>query len=385
MNMSPALIAEMAAWRHHIHAHPEVGFEERRTAAFIAEKLRRFGLDEVVEGVGGTGVVGTLRRGGGNRSIGLRADMDALRIEEKRENGHRSKNAGIMHACGHDGHIAMLLGAAKFLAAEGEFSGTLRFIFQPAEEWGRGAMAMLDDGLLERFPIDQIYGIHNWPGLAAGRIATRPGLLMGGEDNFAITVEGQGGHAARPHQSKDALVAACAIVTALQTIVSRSIDPAETAVVSATELETDGIRNVLPSLARIRGDCRSFSIETSRAIEASMRRIVEGIASAHGCTADVSYTCEFVPVVNDTDATAAALKAAEAVFGAENTDGHCAPTGVSEDFARFLERVPGCFLFVGNGADSLPLHNASYDFNDEVLALGARFHVEVARQRLRSP
>jgi amidohydrolase len=377
-----AVQADMTAWRRNLHAHPEFGFEQQRTAAFVAARLREFGLDEVVEGVGGSGVVGTLRRGGANRAIALRADMDALRINEQGTCAHRSQTPGMMHACGHDGHTAMLLGAAKLLAADGGFNGVVRFIFQPAEEWGRGAIAMLEDGLMSRFPFDEIYGLHNWPGLAVGKIATRTGALMAAEDNFEITLKGRGVHAARPHSGRDALVAACATVTALQTVVSRALDPVETTVVSVTELLTDGTRNVLPSTARILGDCRSFSPEVSRQIETTMRRIAEGTAAAHGCTAEVTYTREFVPLINHPEATRAALSAAAAVFGPDGVDGACAPIAASEDFARFLEHVPGCFAFLGNGTDSLPLHNAAFDFNDNALAHGARFHVEIARQQL---
>jgi amidohydrolase len=378
----PSVVAEMAAWRHDLHAHPEFGFELTRTAAFVADKLRSFGFDEVAEGVGRVGVVGTLRRGSAGRAIALRTDMDALRIEELGDCPYRSRNPGLMHACGHDGHTAMLLGAAKLLATEGGFDGTIHLLFQPAEEWGRGALSMLEDGLLERFPFDEIYGLHNWPGLAVGRLATRTGRLMAAEDVFEIVVKGRGAHAARPHQAKDALVTACAIVTALQTIVSRTLDPGETAVVSATELLTDGTRNVLPATARIRGDCRSFSPEVSRAIEEAIRRVAEGVAAAHGCAAELSYSREFVPLVNHAEATRAAVEAARAVFGGDGVDPDCAPITASEDFARFLEHVPGCFVFLGNGTESLPLHNAAFDFNDDALAYGARFHVEIARRRL---
>jgi hippurate hydrolase len=383
MSTTPqSLATEMRAWRHDLHAHPEFGFELTRTAAFVAEKLRSFGLDEVVEGVGRVGVVGTLRRGSAGRAIALRADMDALRIEEQGDRPYRSRSPGLMHACGHDGHTAMLLGAAKVLAAEGGFDGTVRFLFQPAEEWGRGALAMLEDGLLERFPFSEVYGLHNWPGLDVARLATRAGPLMAAEDVFEIVVKGRGAHAARPHQAKHALVTACAIVTALQTIVSRTLDPGETAVVSATELLTDGTRNVLPATARIRGDCRSFSPGVSRAIEEAIRRIAEGIAAAHGCAAELNYSREFVPLVNHADATQAAVEAAQAVFGEDGVDADCAPITASEDFARFLERVPGCFVFLGNGVDSPPLHNAAFDFDDDALGYGVRFHVEVARRRL---
>jgi hippurate hydrolase len=377
-----SVTAEMTAWRHHLHAHPEFGFEERRTAAFVADKLRSFGLDEVAEGVGRFGVVGTLRRGTAGRAIALRADMDALRIEEAADRPYRSQNRGLMHACGHDGHTAMLLGAAKVLAAEGGFDGTVRFIFQPAEEWGRGALAMLGDGLLERFPFEEVYGLHNWPGLAVGRLATRAGPLMAAEDVFEIVVKGRGGHAAGPHRTRDALVTACAIVIELQTIVAREVDPVEPAVVSATELLTDGTRNVLPGTARIRGDCRSFSPRVSRTIEEAMRRIAGGVAAAHGCTAELSYTHEFVPLVNHADAARAAVEAARAVFGAGCVDPDCAPIAASEDFARFLEHVPGCFVFLGNGTDSAPLHNPAFDFNDDALGHGTRYHVELVRRRL---
>ena len=379
---SNSLVADMLGWRRDLHTHPEFGFEVPRTAAFVAETLRDLGFDEVVEGVGGSGVVGTLRRGTGQLAIALRADMDALRIEEKAEHEHRSRHPGLTHACGHDGHTAMLLGAAKLLAGEGGFDGVVRFVFQPAEEWGRGALAMLDDRLLERFPFSEIYGLHNLPGLGVGKLATRVGPLMAAEDNFEIVVTGVGGHAARPHQAKDALVCACAIVTTLQTIVSRTLDPVETAVVSATELVTDGARNVLPGEVRISGDCRSFSPEVSQAIEAAMRRIASGVAAAHGCEATVVYTREFVPLVNEAGATRAAVEAARAVFGEANVDADCAPIAASEDFARFLECVPGCFVFLGNGVNSPPLHNPSYDFNDDALANGALFHVEIARRRL---
>lgn len=376
------LAADMVAWRHALHAHPEMGFEERRTAAFVAETLRGFGITEVVENVGGTGVVATLRAGGGNRAIALRADMDALRITERAGRPYASGNQGIMHACGHDGHSAMLLGAARMLVGAGDFDGVVRLIFQPAEEWGRGALAMLDDGLIERFPFDEIYGLHNMPGIAAGRFETTAGPAMSAEDNFEIILNGMGGHASRPQAGREVMVAACATVLALQTIVSRRLSPTDIAVVSATEIVTDGTRNVLPGQARILGDARSFRSEVSEEIEQEMRRIVEGIAAAHGCTAEVGYSREFVALINDPTATAAAVRAAEAVFGADNVSGACAPITASEDFARFLERVPGCFGFIGNGVDSLPLHNAGYDFNDAILTNGARWLATIARQRL---
>lgn len=382
MTIDPdALVQEMTAWRRELHAHPEFGFEERRTSAFVAAKLREFGLDEVAEGVGGTGVVATLTRGSGNRAIALRADMDALRIPEQSELPYRSRNPGVMHACGHDGHTAMLLGAAKLLAEEGGFDGTVRFVFQPAEEWGRGALAMLDDGLLERFPFEEIYGLHNAPGLPVGQFQTRSGPIMSAEDNFEIVLSGVGGHAARPHVGSETLVAACALVTSLQTIVSRRLSPAEIAVVSVTELITDGTRNALPGQARILGDARSFDPQVSADIEAQMRVIAEGIARAYNVEQSVSYTREFVPLLNQPEQTEAALEAARAVLGAGNVSVVSEPFTGSEDFARFLAHVPGCFSFLGNGA-SAPLHNPRYDFNDEGLIHGARLHAEIVRRRL---
>lgn len=376
------LASEMTEWRRHLHAHPEFGFEEKRTAAFVASKLREFGLDEVVEGVGGTGVVATLRRGSGNRSIALRADMDALRIPEQGNQAYKSRNAGVMHACGHDGHTAMLLGAAKLLVEEGGFDGTVRFVFQPAEEWGRGALAMIDDGIMQRFPFDEIYGIHNMPGFPIGHFQTRPGAIMSAEDNFEIVLRGVGGHAARPHSGNEVLVAACALVTNLQTIVSRRLNPADISVVSVTELITDGTRNALPGLARILGDARSFRSEVSAEIERQMRIIAEGIAIAHNLSAEVIYTREFVPLLNDPALAEQAFAAAGDVFEAGSIEVRKEPMTASEDFAHFLDHVPGCFVFLGNGRDSAPLHNPNYDFNDDGLIHGARWHAAIVRRRL---
>lgn len=377
-----ALHAAMTAWRRDLHANPEFGFEETRTARFVAAKLREFGLDDVTEGIGGTGVVGTLKRGAGNRSIALRADMDALRIAEQGQASYRSLTPGTMHACGHDGHTAMLLGAAKTLAEEGGFEGTVRFIFQPAEEWGRGALAMIADGLLERFPFEEIYGLHNMPGLAIGRFETRPGPIMSAEDNFEIVLTGIGGHAARPHDGRETLVAACALVTNLQSIVSRRLSPTEIGVVSVTELITDGTRNALPGQARILGDARSFRPQISAEIEKQMRIIAQGTALAYDVSAEVTYTREFVPLLNDEALVDEAFAAAREVFGNGGVAVAREPMTGSEDFARFLDHVPGCFVFVGNGEASAPLHNANYDFDDAGLLHGARFHAAIARRRL---
>lgn len=371
--------ARMTAWRRDLHANPEFGFEEKRTASFVAETLRSFGL-EVAEGIGGTGVVGTLKRGTANRSIALRADMDALRISEATGLPWASTRSGTMHACGHDGHTAMLLGAARMLAEDGGFDGTIRFIFQPAEEWGRGALAMLRDGLLERFPFEEAYGLHNMPGLPLGHVETRAGAVMAAEDNFEIVIRGKGGHAARPQWGREALVPACALVMDLQTIVSRRMSPADVAVVSVTELLTDGTRNALPGLARVLGDARSFRPEVSARIEEEMRRIAQGIGIQHAVETEVTYTREFVPCINDEALTAEALAAAATV--SRHTSADCEPMTGSEDFAQFLAHVPGCFLFIGNGESSAPLHHPGYDFNDGALLHGARLHAAIARRRL---
>lgn len=371
----------MTVWRQDFHRHPEFGFEEKRTAQIVADRLRSFGLD-VEEGIGGTGVVGTLKRGTANRSIALRADMDALLIQEASNAAYASENPGYMHACGHDGHTSMLLGAAKILAEEGGFDGTVRFIFQPAEEWGKGALAMLDDGLMERFPFDEIYGIHNMPGYDVGQFRTRSGAFMSAEDNFEIKLTGNGGHASRPEATQEVMVAACALVMNLQSIVSRGVAPTDIAVVSVTEIFTDGVRNALPGSARILGDTRSFSPDVSQRIETQMRRIAQGTADAYGVVADVSYTREFVPTINDSELTNAVLDVATGLFGAENVEELAAPGGGSEDFARFLAHVPGCFVYLGNGVQSKPLHHPAYDFDDAGLIHGAQFHAAIARARL---
>ena len=276
----------------------------------------------------------------------------------------------------------MLLGAAKILAEEGGFDGTIRFIFQPAEEWGKGALAMLDDGLMERFPFDEIYGIHNMPGYDVGQFRTRSGAFMSAEDNFEIKLTGNGGHASRPEATQEVMVAACALVMNLQSIVSRGVAPIDIAVVSVTEIFTDGVRNALPGSARILGDTRSFSPDVSQRIETQMRRIAQGTADAYGVVADVSYTREFVPTINDSELTNAVLDVATGLFGAENVEELAAPGGGSEDFARFLAHVPGCFVYLGNGVQSKPLHHPAYDFDDAGLIHGAQFHAAIARARL---
>ena len=388
-NIDHTLASNLVRWRHQLHRIPETGFDEKRTSEYVANVLEALGL-EVHRGIGGTGLVASMSVGAGKGVIGLRADMDALAMTETAEDrAHVSQNPGRMHSCGHDGHMAMVLGAAHLLKAKPEFDGTVRFIFQPAEEHGRGAAAMINDGLFERFPIDEIYGAHNIPGMAVGTIATRVGGIMASEDNFVIRIQGRGGHAARPHMAADPLVAAAEIILSLQTIVARSVDPADSAVLSCTELHTDGIRNAIPSNVVIKGDTRSYSPHVQALLERRMREICEGIASAHGARCEVEYTHEFVPTVNWPQCVPVAVRAAEAVVGQDNVDSNIAPMMISEDFGAFLKVLPGAFVFIGNGAANTPggtpLHNSGYDFNDEVLPIGARYFAEIIRQRLPRP
>ena len=383
---SPALDAQMVRWRHHLHRFPETGFGEERTADYIAQVLTLLGL-EVHRGIGRTGLVASLTVGHGRGAIGLRADMDALAITENAPGrAHASQHAGCMHACGHDGHMAMLLGAAQLLAQRRDFDGTVRFIFQPAEEHGRGAAAMLADGLLERHPVDEIYGVHNMPGMPAGHILTRAGGIMASEDNFVIRITGRGGHAARPQMVIDPIVVGAEIVLGLQTIVARSVDPGDSAVVSCTEFITDGIRNAIPTHVTIKGDTRSYRPEVQALLERRMRELCDGIARAHGATCDVEYTHEFAPTVNWAECVPTAIAAATRVVGAERVSDQVAPLMASEDFGAFLRVVSGAFVFIGNGdgeaPGSVPLHNARYDFNDALLPIGARYFAELARVRL---
>ncbi|MGF6348734.1 M20 aminoacylase family protein [Variovorax sp. W2I14] len=377
---------QLSGWRRQLHAMPETGFEEAKTSAFVASVLKALGL-EVHTGIGGTGLVANLKVGHGKGVIGLRAEMDALNITEvPTDRAYASATPGKMHACGHDGHMSIVLGAARLLRERQDFDGTVRFIFQPAEEHGRGAKAMMDDGLFARFPVDEIYGLHNMPGMRAGTIATRTGGLMASEDNFVIHVKGRGTHAARPHMGIDPIVIGAQIVLALQTIVSRTLDPGAQAVVSCTEFITDGIRNAIPSNVVIKGDTRSYDPEVQKMLAARMREISEGICRMHGAECEFSYTHEFAPTVNWAECVPVAVAAATAVVGAENVDANVAPMMISEDFGAFLKVVPGAFVFLGNGAEgapgSTPLHNGSYDFNDEVLATGARYFAEIVRLRL---
>lgn len=380
-----AFVKQLTQWRHQLHQHPETAFEEVRTSAFVADILEGLGY-EVVRGVGKTGVVASLKEGESNRVIGLRADMDANAITETGDTSYRSQVPGKMHACGHDGHVTTLLGAAVLLAESRDFDGTVRLIFQPAEEPGYGAAAMMEDGLFTRFPVDEIYGLHNMPGLPAGTFHMRTGGIMASEDNFTIQIHGKGGHASSPHMGTDPLVIASQVILGLQTIVSRNASPLQSAVVSCTEIHTDGAHNALPSNVVITGDTRSFSPEMQELIETRMRGVCEGICTAGGATCEFTYTHEFAPTINHPMCVMAAAEAARAVVGAEHVNENCEPTMVSEDFALYLRQVPGCFVFLGSKDErkekQVFLHNAEYDYNDAVLETGAKFFAELVRQRL---
>ncbi|MEM9580880.1 MAG: amidohydrolase [Pseudomonadota bacterium] len=372
-------LKDLVTVRRDFHRHPELGFQERRTKAQVAGYLRALGL-EVHEGVG---VIGVLRAGTGNRAIGLRADMDALPIAEASSHAYPSQNPGVMHACGHDGHMTMLLGAARDLAARRDFDGTVVFVFQPNEEHGLGAQAMIEDGVLERHPVDEIYAIHNLPGAPLGQVSTREGLICASETLFEITVTGQGGHASMPQAGRDALSIGAEMVLALQTIVSRKLAPGAGAVISVTEFITDGQRNVLPGQAVLKGDVRARSPEDRAEIGALMRQLCAGIAAAHGVRADVSYRAEFIETRNAAEPARAVLRAAKAA-GLE-AQRRAEPMSFSEDFAHFAAAVPGCFLLLGNGTEGAygqPLHADDYDFNDDLLPIGAQLWSAIVRDRL---
>ncbi|RDU95880.1 M20 aminoacylase family protein [Trinickia dinghuensis] len=384
--MESTLQGQLKTWRRHLHQHPETGFEEIGTADYVANILKTLGY-EVHRGIGGTGLVANLTVGDGKRAIGIRADMDALNIvEQAPDRPHASRTLGKMHACGHDGHMSMVLGAARLLAEQRDFNGTVRFVFQPAEEHGRGAKAMMADGLFERFPVDAIFGAHNMPGMRAGTFATRPGGIMASEDNFVIRIKGRGTHAARPHMGIDPIVIGSEIVLALQTIVSRNLDPSLPAVISCTEFITDGLRNVIPSNVTIKGDTRSYSPEVQSLLARRMREVSEGLCRMHGVECAFEYTHEFAPTVNSEQFVDVAVRAARNVAGDGNVDANVQPMMISEDFGAFLQAVPGNFIFIGNGESAdrggVPLHNATYDFNDDILLTGARYFAEVARLEL---
>ncbi len=386
-HVAPSLVfdsgfqSRLVEWRHLLHRSPEFGFDEVFTSNFIADKLESFGI-KVVRGIGKTGVLGILQKGGGLNSIGLRADMDALKIQEQNEFAYRSQYDGMMHACGHDGHSAMLLGAAEYLADRVTFSGTVYFIFQPAEEHGKGARAMIKDGLFSDYNIDAVYGLHNLPGLPAGTFAIRPGSIMASESSFHIQLRGRGGHAAMPYMTVDIMLVASQIVVALQSIVSRNLNVlSKPAVVSVTEFLTDGTVNVLPSKISLKGDCRCFSDETLQHLEASMERVVAGLCASAGAEYTFDFETVFPATVNHPAQTSVAIQVAEQVFGRGKVNGNCDRFTISEDFANMLEVRPGCYGLIGNGGEEgsgCALHNPQYDFNDEILVEGVKYWVNLA-------
>ena len=381
----PAWVKDMIEWRHAMHRHPEFGFEEDWTSDFIADRLNEFGI-EVIRHIGKTGLVGILQKGSHQRSIGLRADMDALKIQEQNEFDHCSRQDGLMHACGHDGHSSMLLGAARQLSRQGKFDGTVYFIFQPAEEHGKGALSMIEDGLFDRFSIDSIYGLHNLPGLAEGHFAIRPGSIMASESNFEIRVRGKGGHAALPHMGVDALLIGAQIVVALQTIISRNLSAInENAVISVTEFISDGTVNVIPSNVTIKGDCRCFSQQALKKIETAMERISAGICAAAGAEYEFEFVTGFPSTINAAVETEHAVRAATEAMGEQRVNPNCDPFTISEDFANMLHLKPGCYGLLGNGGEAgggCALHNPRYDFNDNILLTGARYWVQLVENQL---
>jgi amidohydrolase len=374
---------EMTGWRRDIHAHPELGFEEQRTSELVATQLATFGI-EVHRGVGKTGVVGVLRAGSSKRSLGLRADMDALPIQEANTFDHRSRNEGRMHACGHDGHTTMLLGAAKYLAATRNFDGVVNFIFQPAEEGIGGAKAMIDDGLFKRFPCEAVFGMHNRPGMPLGRFAVKAGPMMAGGAFFDIDVEGKGSHGARPESGVDPVLAASHVIAALQSIVARNVRPVDTAVLSVTQVHGGDAYNVIPQRVRLSGTVRAFSNEVMELVGRNMARVAEGVASGFGARAKTDFRIIFPPTINNpAEAEYAAGICAELV-GAENVKRDPALIMASEDFAFMLNEVPGCYINIGNGdgEGACEVHNPSYDFNDQALPLGASFFARLVEKRL---
>ncbi len=383
VNRIADLHGEITAWRRDIHAHPELRYDVQRTAGSVADKLKSFGCDEVVPGIGRTGVVGVIRgRKPGGKVIGMRADMDALPLEEETGLPYKSTVPGKMHACGHDGHTARLLGAAKYLAETRNFAGTAVVIFQPAEEGGAGALAMVKDGLMTRFGIEEVYGMHNYPGIPLGQFAIRPGPMMASADHIEIALEGKGGHAARPHLAIDTVLVGAQIVNALQSIVSRNIDPLESAVVSICMFQAGQTDNVIPQHAKLRGTARALTAQVRELLQKRVGEVVEGTAKLYGATAKITYTNGYPVTVNHERQTDFAATVAREIAGNDKVDTAVAPVMGAEDFSFMLQERPGAFIFVGNG-DSAGLHHPAYDFNDETIPVGTSYWVRLAETALR--
>lgn len=377
--------AELADWRRDLHAHPELAYAETRTSAFVARALKSFGLT-VHEGLAKTGVVATLTTGAGPR-VALRADLDALPLTERNDFAHRSVYPGRMHACGHDGHTVMLLAAARHLAEHPTFAGTIHFVFQPAEEAAGGAKVMLDDGLFDLFPADAVFGMHNWPALAPGTFGMRVGPMMASLDRFDVTVEGRGGHGALPHEAVDPVIIAAAIVSALQTVVSRNVDPLEAAVVSVTKMHAGDAYNVIPDRAALGGGIRCFDRGVRALVKSRIEELAAGIAAAHGARVTTTFGAANPAVVNSERHTELAGRVASDLVGREQVATHIPPVLASEDFAYMLEARPGCYVFIGNGGadNGRTIHSPGYDFNDDILTLGASYWVRLAEAFLADP
>jgi hippurate hydrolase len=371
---------ELTEFRRDIHANPELGLQEHRTAERVASKLTEWGF-EVHRGVGKTGVVGVLRNGDGP-AIGLRADMDALAMDEQTNLPYSSRNPGRMHACGHDGHTTMLLGAAKYLSETKNFQGTVNFIFQPGEEGAGGALAMLEDRLFDRFPCDTIFGMHNRPGMPVGQFAITPGLAMAGAATFDIAITGKGGHSARPEVAIDPVLVACHLGTALQSIVSRNVPPQDVAVLSITRIQGGDAYNVIPQVATMAGTVRAFKTETMNLVEANMKRLASSIAAGFGAEAKVEFRVIFVPLMNHVDHAQALADAAADLVGATKVDRNKPPANASEDFSYMLEKVPGAYINLGNGEDSAPVHNPAYNFNDAAIPYGVALFASIVERKL---
>jgi len=383
--------AELETIRRDIHAHPELCYEEQRTADVVAARLAEWGIP-VVRGMGVTGVVGIIKNGTSTRAIGLRADMDALPMQELNTFDHASRHAGKMHACGHDGHTTMLLGAAHYLSQNRNFDGSVYLIFQPAEEGGAGARRMIEDGLFEQFPMDAVYGMHNWPGIKAGTFGVVPGPMMASSNEFRVTIKGKGAHAAQPHRGIDPVMVAVQVAQGWQTIISREKNPLDTAVLSITQIHAGSATNVIPDEAVMIGTVRTFSTGVLDLVERRMNEIANGIAAGFGAGVDFSFKRNYPPLVNDVEKTAFAIEAMRAVVGHDNVNVNVEPTMGAEDFAFMLQAKPGCYVFIGNGDGEhrvgghglgpCQLHNGSYDFNDQLLPIGASYWVRLVEMSL---
>ncbi|MBO6507241.1 MAG: amidohydrolase [Roseibium sp.] len=383
INRLADLTDEITAWRRDLHENPEILYETVRTAGKVAELLESFGVDEIATGIGKTGVVGVIkgRNGGAGKTVGLRADMDALPIEEATDKPYASKIPGKMHACGHDGHTAMLLGAAKYLAETRNFDGTVVVIFQPAEEGGAGAKAMIDDGLMTRWPIDEVYGMHNYPGMPVGEFAIRKGPIMAATDEFRITITGKGGHAAKPHQTIDPIIVGSKMVSALQTIASRNADPLDSVVVSVTVFDAGNAFNVIPQEALLRGTVRTLNPDVRDLAEERMTNIVKSLAEAFDATANLEFRRGYPVTANHDDQTDFAARIAEGIAGDGKVNRNIDPMMGGEDFSYMLEERPGAFIFAGNG-NSAGLHHPEYDFNDDLIPVGCSYWVKLVETAL---